>query len=238
MKTGKAIVFALLFITAIVLFTECKKDYINGGSVQDVNQYIHTTTYDVLKSNALYDTLVQLIDAAGLKDKINGADNTFFAPSDYSVRSYLNQRTIAAQATNQYAKFGMDSLIYYLKNNIKGTADSLRLYLIHKPLNFSVLTSTGALYPTELAGDTAIVSYEYTKNSNLGYSSLVSGVPQLVYFTQLWHHYEVSEATPAGAVPPNIGVHTLCKTSGIVTQTGIMNALDNSHILFFYGTKQ
>ncbi|OQP66326.1 hypothetical protein A3860_12545 [Niastella vici] len=238
MKTGKAILLAGLFITAIVLFTECKKDYITGGSVQDVDQYTRTTTYDVLKSNALYDTLVQLIDAAGLKSKINESNNTFFAPSDYSVRSYLNQRTLAAQAINQYAQWGMDSLIYYLKNNIKGTADSLRLYLIHKPLNFSVLTSTGAVYPTELAGDSAIVSWEFTRNSNLGYSSLVSGVPQLVYFTQLWHHYDVSEATPAGDVPPNIGVHTLCKTSGIITQTGIMNALDNSHILFFYGTKK
>lgn len=238
MKTGNSIIFAGLFITAIVLFTECKKDYITGGSMQDVNQYTRTTTYDVLKTNPLYDTLVQLIDAAGLKSKINEENNTFFAPSDYSVLSYLNRRTLAAQAINQYAQWGMDSLIYYLKNNIKGTADSLRLYLIHKPLNFSVLTSTGAVYPTELAGDTAIVSYEYTKNSNLGYNSQVSGVPQLVYFTQLWHHYEVSEAAPAGDVPPNIGVHTLCKTSGIVTQTGIMNALDNSHILFFYGTKQ
>ena len=96
----------------------------------------------------------------------------------------------------------------------------------------------GTLYPTELAGDTSIVSYEYTRNTTLGYNSIVSGVPQVVYFTQLWHHYDLSATTPAGLVPNTIGVHTLVITSGIITKTGIINGLDNSHRLFFYGTKQ
>lgn len=238
MKLITAITLAVLLTTATAFFTACKKDYISGGAVQDVNVNANMPTYDVLKSNPLYDTLVQLIDAAGLKDRINEPNSTFFAPSDYSIRKYLELRTFAAQAVNQYAQFGMDSLVYYLKNNIRGTRDSLLLYLIHKPLTFSVLSNTGALYPTALTGDTVIVSYEYTKDDKQGYNSVVSGIPQLVYFTQLWHHYEVSESTPAGKVPPDIGVHTLCKTSGINTQTGIMNALENSHTLFFYGTRQ
>jgi len=229
----------LAIAAVIVFFTACKKDYITGGTGEDVNKYINTTTYDVLKSNPLYDTLVRLIDTAGLKDKINSQGFTFFAPSDYSISNYLDSMTYYVQHNiNQYAKFGLDSLFYYLRNNIKGAKDSMSMYLVNKPLMYKDLTDMGALYPTELAGDTAIVSYEYTTNTNIGYNPIVSGYPQVVYFTQLWHHYDLSIANSAGKVPPTIGVHTIIKTSCITTKTGVINALDNSHTLFFYGTKK
>jgi len=229
----------LVFVSAVLVFAACKKDYITGGTVEDTNKYNNISTYDVLKSNPLYDTLVKLIDTAGLKDKINATGTTFFAPSDYSVLSYLGARTLKVQQTiNANAKFGLDSLCYYLRNNIKGTRDSLLMYLINKPLLYGDLTDMGTIYPTQLAGDTAIISYEYTRDNTLGYNTIVSGVPQVVYFTQLWHHYTLSTTTPAGLVPNTIGVHTLIKTSCITTQNGVMNALDNSHTLFFYGTKK
>jgi hypothetical protein len=231
--TGRLL--TLLFIAGA--WCACKKDYIVGGSPENINAYKHTTTYDLLKANPLYDTLVQLIDTAGLKDKLNEQGTTFFAPSDYAVFSYLNQRTIRVQNVDPAAKFALDSLFYYLRNNIDGTKDSLLMYLIHQPLAYSTLTNTGAFYPTELAGDTVIVSYEYTRDDKLGYNSLVSGVPQVVYFTKLWQHYDLSDAHPASEITADIGVHTLCTTSGIVTKTGMVNALSNSHTLFFYGTR-
>src|SRR5690349_17441302 len=129
-------------------------------------------------------------------------------------------------------------MVDYLNNNIRGTIDSFLLICIIKRITFTDLTNTDALFSMSLPCYTAIVSYEYTKNTNLVYNALVSGVPQLVYFTQLWRHYDVSEANPDSMVPANVGVHTLCKTAGIKTQNGIMNAMDNSHILFFYGTRQ
>jgi len=228
----------LLLLSMGGVWTACKKDYIVGGSPENTNAYAKVTTYDVLKSLPLYDTLVQLIDTAGLKDKVNGQGTTFFAPSDYSIFNYLNQRTIQVQNVDPTLKFALDSLFYYLRNNVNGTRDSLLMYLVHQPRPYSALTNTGAFYPTELTGDTVIVSYEYTKDGNLGYNSLVSGVPQVVYFTQLWQPYALSDANPAGDITSDIGVHTLCSTSGVVTRTGMINALNNSHTLFFYGTKQ
>jgi hypothetical protein len=221
------------------MFSACKKDYITGGVTEDVNAYKKMTTYDVLKSSALYDTLVQVIDAGGLKDKINEQGTTFFAPSDYSILGYLVQRTIFVQENiNQDSQFGLDSLLYYVTNNTNGTRDSLLMYLVHQPLSYSVLTNTGTLYPTELAGDTVAISYEYTKDGTLGYNGLVSSQPQVVYFTQLWYHYDLSNDNPASDIPLDIGVHTLCNTSGIITSNGIMNSLSNSHTLFFYNTKK
>ncbi|HEY5464738.1 MAG TPA: hypothetical protein VIJ95_15855 [Hanamia sp.] len=239
------------FFTIVLVFTACKKDdYITGGTIENVNTYKDSTTYDVLNSNPLYDTLVQLINAAGIKDKINAQGTTFFAPSNTAILSYLNLRTIYVQNfINQNSAFALDSLIYYLQNNINGTADSMLMYLIDTPLPYSALTNTGALYPTELAGDTAIVSYEFTKSTSIGYynsnpnapstsTPIVSSYPQVVYFTQLWYHYNLSVNNPAGQVPANIGVHDLVRTSGIITQNGILNELDYANPLFFYGTKQ
>ncbi|MES1249267.1 MAG: hypothetical protein ABUL46_01215, partial [Chitinophaga rupis] len=214
----------------------CKKSYIAGGSIEDVNKYKNTSTYDVLKGNPQYDTLIRLIDTAGLKDKINANGTTFFAPSDVAVLSYLNLRTIYVQATiDQYGKFALDSLFYYLRNNVNGTRDSLLMYLIPQSLPYSVLTNSGTAYPTELAGDTAIVSYEYISDQYLGYSSLVSGQPQLVYYTHLWYPFAPSVNNPVGGISPQNGVHDLAKTSGILTQNGIIHALDNTAPLFFYG---
>ena len=136
----KIMAFKLLSLGLITLaFSACKKDYIIGGDIEDVNIYKNTTTYDVLKSSPLYDTLVQVIDAAGLKDKINEQGTTFFAPSDYSIFTYMNKRTVALQLINVNAKFALDSLLYYVTNNIKGTKDSLSMYLIKQPLIYSKL---------------------------------------------------------------------------------------------------
>jgi len=49
------------------------------------------TTYDWMKSNkyGVFDTVLMLIDKAGVKDKINAQGVTFFAPTDYDVYNYV-----------------------------------------------------------------------------------------------------------------------------------------------------
>lgn len=232
--------FLLLIGFTLLIFASCKKqDYITGGVPEDINKYKNTSTYDVLAGNPLYDTLVKVINAAGMKDKINTQGTTFFAPSDYSIYNYLNRRTSDNQYINYDAPvFGLDSLLYYVTNNINGTRDSLSLYLIPQLLTYDKLTETGAYFNTGLAGEKVIISYETTKDPNLGYNPVVSSYPRLVYFTHLWYPYTLNDANPAGDVPLKIGVRTRVITSGLQTQTGIINALTNSHFLFFYGTKK
>lgn len=208
----------------LVLVISCKKqDYITGG--QKSNPVSNQTTYDYLKGNSmhLFDTLLLLVDAAGLKDSINQTGITFFAPTDYSIDLYFEERTLAAQKIDPNGEYSLDTMLKYDLGRLK---DSLKMYIIHQSLTFSMLTQDGTEYPTGLPGDSAVVSYETTEDPNLGYSSLVSNVPQLLYFTQMWY--------PA----PAAGVHTLCQTSGIQTTTGMLDVLTNSHVLFFYGTKQ
>lgn len=232
-----------IFLLSMVLFSiACNKNknYIIGGVPEDVNMYKNISSYDVLKDDPRYDTLMQVIDAAGFKDKLNKDGVTFFAPSDISIFQYLNARTIEVQKTDVYGKFAMDSLLYYLSNNINGTADSLGMYMIDQLLPYSALTNTGAYYPTALAGDTSIVSFEYTKDPSLGYTPLISSVPQIVYYTHMWkpYTYDLSDGNPAGDITPEFGAHTRVVTSGIMTKTGIINQLENGHVLFFYGIKK
>ncbi|PUZ22784.1 hypothetical protein DCC81_20365 [Chitinophaga parva] len=229
-----------LLLMVLVFCASCNKDYIVGGVKTDPNQYKNTSTYDVMKGNPLlFDTVLQLIDAAGIKDQVNASGTTFFAPTDNAVYYYMQSRTVLLQGTvDQYAKFGLDSLLYYLKNNIDGTRDSLQMYLVHTPLPFSALTNHGTKYPTGLLNDTAIVSYEFTKDENLGYNSLVSNVPQVEYYTHLWAPFPLGPNLPIDSMPSEIGVHSLMQTAGVTTQNGVLNVFATGHILFFYGTKQ
>ena len=249
MKTKIKIKVIALSLIVVAGFAACTKNYITGGTTQNVNLYKSTSTYDVLTKFQEFDTLVQLIDAAGIKDKINEQGTTFFPVSNRSVYNYLLLRTLYLQATsNIYAKFTLDSLTYYLKNNINQTADSMLMYLVKTVTTPQNLTGIGTIYPTELAGDSAIISYEPTRNGNLGYSSIVSTVPRVVYFTQLWQHYNINgNDSTAADVPSSTGVHTLVSTSFLNTQNGVINVLatgtSNSTAfvgttLFFYGTRQ
>ncbi|MDQ2863362.1 MAG: hypothetical protein M3R50_06905, partial [Bacteroidota bacterium] len=199
------IIWLLLLIISCCI--ACKKNYITGGHQTDVNQYKNITTFDYLKTVQQFDTLTQLIEAGNLQDQIN-QQGTFFAVTNTTIFSYLNLKTLYLQNTvNITAKFTLDSLKYYIQNNINGTKDSMLMYLIPgKILTPDMLTADGTLYPSGLQGDTVAVSYEYTRDPRLGYSSLVSTVPQIVYFTQLWQHYEIDKDHTAADVPSGIGV--------------------------------
>ena len=216
----------------------CKKqNYILGGVPANVKQYESITTYEYLQNNPIFDTLVQLINAAGLEAAVNAQGTTFFASTNYSVFQYLNLKTIYLQKTvNQNEQFGLDSLLYYVKNNINGTADSLEMYLINQPLTYNVLTNVGTKYPTELPGDTAIVSYQFTTSTSLGYNPIVSTVPQVVYYAYLWTpNYPLSTDSTASMIPGNEGFNELVQTSGIYTKSGVVEVLTNQNVLFGFG---
>ncbi|MEO6914338.1 MAG: fasciclin domain-containing protein [Chitinophagaceae bacterium] len=232
------LIYTVVLAACVLMFASCKRDYIVGGQPTNVDQFKNITSYDFLMSNPLFDTLVRVIDAAGLKDKVNQQNLTFFVPTDNSVYNYLNLKTIELQKVNPLNKFPLDSLLKYITANTAGTKDSLLMYMLGQPVSYSNLTVSGKIYTTELKGDTAIVSYEFTRDGNLGYNSVVSNAPQLVYFTHLWRHYDLNDINTAALVPSKIGVRSLAQTSGINTKTGILHILSNSNVLFFFGTRQ
>jgi hypothetical protein len=224
------IVYATLLMAMLVAVSCKKQDYITGG--QKNNPVSPLTTYDYLKANSLFDTLITLIDAAGLKDSINQPGITFFAPTDYSIFQYLSAKTSAAQQVNPFTNYTLDTMLKYDVAKIK---DSMMMYIIHSTLTYQNMTNDGAVYQTALPGDSAVISYQYTTDYNLGYSQYVTNVPQVVYFTQLWN--APSYPIEASTIPTSVGPSVLVQTSGIQTSTGMLDVLNNGHVLFFYGTK-
>jgi hypothetical protein len=72
----------------LLLTVACKKqdEYRDAKPVTQVS----VSTYDFLKAQpGLYDTLLYLVDKAGLADTLKQGRITFFAPQDYSIRTAL-----------------------------------------------------------------------------------------------------------------------------------------------------
>lgn len=219
----------LVLMAATLFFSACKKDeYFVGGTLH--NAKVNVSTYDFLKNNnrGLFDTLLLLVDKAGIKDQLNKQGITFFAPTDYSIRSYCELRSIRIQRIDPFKKWTVDSIIKY---ELPRFADSLQVYMLAGQVSYSELTENGKLYNMQKAGSQAVVSYESTDEPSLGYNGNSSVYPRVVYFNYLFKPLDGPIVAPE--IPSTTGARTLVQTSGVESTTGIVHVLANTHRLFF-----
>ena len=213
----KKIIIFLLLVAA--LFTACSKnDYLVDGGIAKPN--VNMTTYDFLKSNPMFDSLVILIDRAGMKDKVNGAV-TFMAPTDFSVKNYINAVLYDMQAIDPTATFTMNDI----------PADTLKMlasYLISGSVTRDKLTKEGTIFTT-LDGSERKVSLEPREE----YKDYLSENPQYLFFyKKVGANWDNFEDTNLDDTEKDISVQV--RTSGIITTTGVVHVLQGNHILFFY----
>lgn len=219
----------LVLLAVVIYFSSCKRDdYFVGGTLH--NAKVNVSTYDFLKNNdrALFDTLLLLVDKAGIKDKINQAGVTFFAPTDYSIRSYCEYRSLQVQKVDPFKKWTVDSIIKY---ELTRFADSINVYMIPKKVSYNEVTANGKMFDTQKAGSKCVVSYEPTSDASLGYNSNSTVLPKVMYFNYLYK--PLAEPFVASEIPNTTGARTLVQTSGVETTTGIVHVLSNGHRLFF-----
>ena len=230
MKNKTIYIFFACCILGMSFFACKKNNYIIGGKLE--NNMSNLTTYDYLASNNyhIFDTLILLIDKAGMKDAINQKGITFFAFTDNSINNYLKAKTAEVQRVDPFKQYNIDSLIKYDLNVFK---DSLNVYIIPSAVDYDQLTENGTLFQTAKNGAWAAVSFETTYDENNGYSSYVSTPPKLEWFTAIKDKNDVPTPFTASDLPDTVGVHTLCQTSGIHTSTGILNVLSSSHEMYF-----
>jgi hypothetical protein len=222
--------FMAIAVVMVIAFNSCKKnDYIVGGKLESTTTSL--TTYDYLKNNRfkMFDTLLMLVDKAGLKDVINQKGITFYAPTDYSIDNYLEKRTLEVQNSDPFKKYTIDTLIKY---DLSGFKDSLDRYIVPSTVTYSSLTENGVLFKTAFGNNQAVISYETTTDPTLGYSGAISTLPKIEYYT-----FIIGAPLPsplvASKIADSVGVRTLCQTSGLTTATGQLNVLANSHVLYF-----
>lgn len=225
----------ILFLTAtfIVFFTSCKKDDVIDGGLS--TEYVNMTTYDFLKSHPqhLFDTTLMIIDKAGLKDKVNAA-KTFFVPTNYSIRNFLLSKQQEIRKQNEKLNFNIDSLFKYYTP--KMLQDSMSLYFFSDRITRNDLTEKGTIYQTEESSTKLLATLEQSTSNDYLVDGIISQGPKFIYLTKIIGERDImkngSLNDPSGNTKLN-DIRVLCQTTGLLTNTGVIHVLNNTHIWAF-----
>lgn len=215
----KYIIYLLLLTS---LTTACTNDdYLTDGGI--ASPYVNMTTYDYLKSNPLFDTLVMAIDIAGLQDEINAA-GTFYAPTNYSMNEYIRDELSLRRQLDADAVYTFDSIPVT-------EFDSIRMYIFAETITRDSLTEEGRIY-TSSAG----IQFKLSKEPQSAYQDDLVIQPEYLYFIKkIGSYFDTYEDT----VNDNVStrerdVRIRVQTSGLISTTGIIHVLQNSHKFIFH----
>jgi hypothetical protein len=214
-------VFAALFIT----MSACKKDdYINDGGTH--NPKVDMTTYDYLASKDVFDSLVYLIDRAGLKEMVN-SNVTFFAVTNYSVVDFMKARKILHEDLYQ------DENIPYTMDSIplQVLKDSLLMYLFDGKIGRAQMTTAGKFVTSKIPDlpDTQLQMKLDRRNEYGAYVQYVD----YVQLNRINSGLDSKEADPNNIPDSRRDVVADIQTSGIETNTGVIHVMNGNHHMFF-----
>ena len=210
----------LLFCTGL-LFSCTNDDYlIDGGKA---NPYVNMTTYDYLKSNPLFDTLVMAIDIAGLQEEVNAA-GTFYAPTNFSLNEYIRDELELRKKLDADAVYTFDSIPVT-------EFDSIRMYLFAETITRDSLTKEGRVY-TSLAG----LDFKLAKEPQEAYQDDLVIKPEYLFFIKkIGSNFDSYEDTVNDNVATKEKDERIrVQTSGIITTTGVIHVLQNNHKFIFH----
>lgn len=219
----KYIIIGICFVACFI--ASCKKDsYKNDGGISKA--YVDLTTYDYLKSNPKFDSLVKVIDRAGLKDVVNG-NITFFVTTNYGIADY-----VAAKKNQKAIETGNENINFGIKDiPSQELSDSLKTYMFDGKINRDQITLAGKLY-NSLLGPIPDVSYMIKFRRSFDYSNYVDHVDYVTYTKVIGTRDD--QELDQNAIPDDQKDKSVdCQTSGIITKTGIVHVLDGHHRLFF-----
>lgn len=215
----------IYIVFCMIIFTSCKKDeYKNDGGLS--NAYVDMTTYDYLKSNPKFDSLVKVIDRAGLKDAVNG-DVTFFVTTNYGIVDYVRAKKNekAQQIGNENFDFGIKDI------PAAELSDSLKTYLFAGKINRDQITVSGKLY-NSLLGPTTNIQYMIKMRRSFEYATYLNYV-DYVNYVKVIGTVDDDELDPDNIPDDQLDRAVEVQTSGIVTKTGVIHVLNGNHRLFF-----
>ncbi|MBO9732736.1 MAG: hypothetical protein J7623_29095 [Chitinophaga sp.] len=211
-------------ILLILLITGCKKDkYLVDDGGTNLERIRKMSTYDFLKESKVLDTVVLLIDKAGMKEEING-DITFFSPTTFGVNSFLAQQTKALQRkyNNENIKFTLDSLV----------TDSIKFYL--RRHIFAGVIDKKALGYTKKLFQNKSGEGSYYLNLEKYYID-VSGIRSTTNRILLRRIFgQADEDVPDGVQNKAPDFYAYVQTSEVRTATGMVHVLEANANLGFY----
>ena len=219
----------LIYMSIILLaMSACKKDDYKRDGGQS-SPFVDMTTYDYLKSNRNFDSLVKVIDKAGLKDAVNG-DVTFFATTNYGIADYVK-----AKKYQKSLQLGKENFDFGIKDiPAQELSDSLKTYLFAGKINRDQISLAGKLY-NSILGTIPNVQYLIKfRRSSLEYTQYLNYVDYVTYTKVIGTRDD--KEPDQNAIPDNQKDKAVdVQTSGITTKTGIVHVLNGNHRLFFNG---
>lgn len=210
----------IMAFAVIAMASACKKDkYVIGGSLHDA--HVNMTTYDYLKTNRLFDTLLVLIDKAGMKEEING-DVTFFAPTDYSIKALLKRREdkLRQDNNNENLKYNLSDL------PVPELRDSLRSHLFTGKITRESLSLNNKLF-TSKSNEPFVVKLIEQESPGV-----VSNRPQILFLIKVRNGLD-PDPVPENYPTQDLDLYTFAQTSNIQTTTGVLHVLTNTHRFYW-----
>lgn len=218
----KMVVFSL---TAILLaMLSCEDDgYINDQGIHD--PHVNMTTYDFLASHPKFDSLVRIIDRAGMKDLVN-SNITFFVTTNWGVADY-----VSAKKQEKIIELGDENIDFGIDHIDPQRLDSLKMYMFEGAVTRERLTTEGAYYES-LFGPMPNTRFLLGLRRTRDYSEYVDYVDYL-YYTKVIGGRD-SEELDSNSIPDSERDQRVdIQTSGIITTTGVVHVLQGAHRLFF-----
>ncbi|MBO9732020.1 MAG: fasciclin domain-containing protein [Chitinophaga sp.] len=216
---GKSAGWAIVLMA--LLFTACKKDnHFIGGS--PTNDHTDLTTYDYLKKNPLFDTLILLIDKAGLKETIN-SNVTFVAPTDYAIKALLAIRTTKLQkeTNDENVKYTLDSL------KAPELRDSLLAYVFDGPIVRADLSLDITQYKNKVGEP-----FYFRLVKSTDFSDILSAGVRYMSVAKIINGLD-PDPLPEKYPDDDKDKISVLQTTGIITKTGVLHVLENRHVFYW-----
>ncbi len=218
-------IFFLMAVLLGITMASCENDdYANDGGKSQ--RYVDMTTYDFLKSHGKFDSLVAIIDRAGLKDMVNEPNTTLYASTDYSVAPYVlaKKQKRVIETGNENIQFGINDI------SIR-ELDSLKMYLFEGAHIREYLTRDNK-YFTSRFGAMNNSRFLVKLRRVIEYTDYVDYV-DYVNFTRVIGELDSELGPDAILLPQDVDMSYDCQTAGIITKTGVVNVLIDGHRLMF-----
>lgn len=225
----KKLLYMMILFAGLAI--SCEKDYLIDGGTHKAE--VNMSTVDYLKANAQqrFRMTLMIYEKAGMLDLLNTKGATVFIPSDYALNRYAIQLRdeLRRLHNDDNYPFNLDSLV----NHIDEYKDSLKMYIVPESINRGDV-GNGKQAKSLLGNDMFIYlsqSKLYTGDSEQ-VPPLPNSKPWFLYYRRIINGLDPTDKE-LNSNDPNKDVSDVCQTSGIITTTGILHALDDDHNLFF-----
>lgn len=218
----KKLIYALLLLATVY---SCQDNLIDGG-VSSAN--VNKTTVEYLRTQAKFDTVMILFEKAGLLNLLDKPNVTVIMPTDYSVIQFAKQ--IEAQKKEEQDDENLKYTFKDLLNDINLYKDSLKMYIIDQRITRTELTAApnGLIETKSLLGNNVEVSLVPTK---LYTEWLPNSDVKLIHYKSVINGLDPADNS---TIPEeDQDVDNICQTTGILTTTGVLHVLEDTHSLFF-----